>query len=191
MTDITCQPPRSPVADPSQASRLLKAARHLLAHRGPSVTLGEIAAAAASNEGSESRCFELVELLLGQRLGDLLDIARARPARQSQRVPGTPGVSWADAVREIVRERLERPDLSLRTVARMLAVSPRTLQRRLADEGTSWRVIVDGTRRERVTALLAEDVTADVTAARVGYAGSRALRRALRRWRESALPQAD
>jgi AraC-like DNA-binding protein len=89
---------------------------------------------------------------------------------------------------EIVLERVERPELSLRTAARMLAVSPRTLQRRLADEGTSWRAIVDGTRRERVTALLAEDATADVTAARVGYAGSRALRRALRRWRESALP---
>src|SRR5690348_12277832 len=180
MTDITCQPPPSPIADPSQASRLLRAARHLLAHRGPSVTLGEIAAAAASNEGGESRCFELVELLLGQRLGDLLEIAGARPARQSQPVPGPRAISWADAVREIVLERLERPDLSLQAAARSLTVSPRTLQRRLAEEGTSWREIVDGTRRERVSALLADDTTAELTAARVGYAGSRALRRALR-----------
>jgi AraC-like DNA-binding protein len=184
MTDITCHTPPSPVADPSQASRLLKAARHLLTHRGPGVTLGEIAAAASSESGG-SRCFELVELLLPQPLGDLLDIARARPEPQ---IPG-PGVSWADAVRELVLEHLERPDLSLRAAARMLAVSPRTLQRRLADEGTSWRAIVDGTRRERVAALLAEDTTADVAAARVGYAGSRALRRALRRWRESAPPR--
>jgi AraC-like DNA-binding protein len=163
----------------------------LFAERGPGVTLGEIAAAAASSDGGESRCFELVELLLGQRLGDLLEIARARPERQSYLVPEPRGVTWADSVREIVLERIERPDLSLRTAARILAVSPRTLQRRLADDGTSWRAIVDGTRRERVNALLAEDATADVTAARVGYAGSRALRRALRRWRESALPQAD
>lgn len=99
MTDITCQPLPSLASDPGQTGRLLRAARRLFADRGPSVTLGEIAAAAASDEGGESRCFELVELLLGQRLGDLLEIARARPARQSEPVPGPRGVSWASTER--------------------------------------------------------------------------------------------
>jgi AraC-like DNA-binding protein len=98
-----------------------------------------------------------------------------------------PRVVWTDAVRGIVVEHLDQPELSLRVVARALAVSPRTLQRRLAEEGTSWRVILDTARRERASALLREGLTTELTAAQVGFAGSRALRRALARWREGSL----
>jgi AraC-like DNA-binding protein len=186
MPHSPCQRRNSPVLDPGQTHRLLGVARQLFDQRGPSVTLSEIAAG-ASTDGGEACRPELVELLLAQRLGDLVDIARA-PEPEGRRV-GVPRAIWADAVREIVLEHLDRPDLSLRTVARMLAVSPRTLQRRLVDEGTSWRAILDATRRERVSVLLREGATTDVVAARVGYAGSRALRRALRRWREHSLPR--
>jgi AraC-like DNA-binding protein len=184
MTNSACQRPARPVSDQGQARRLLGVARALFAERGPSVTLSEIAMEASV--AGEARCRELVEVLLAQRLGDLLEVARALPEPQSQR-EAEPRVIWADTVSEIVVEHLDRPDLSLRVVARMLALSPRTLQRRLADEGTNWRAILDSTRRERVAALLREGATADVTAARVGYAGSRALRRAMRRWRENLL----
>jgi AraC-like DNA-binding protein len=187
MAHSACQQQTSPVSDHAEAPGLLTAARQLLVQRGPSVTLGEIAMEAVGTNGGELGCSEVIRVLLAQRLGDLLDVARARPQLQNSPVPGPP-TGWADAARGIVLEHLERPDLSLRSAAQLLAVSPRTLQRRLADEGTSWRAIVDSMRRERVTALLGEDTTAEVTAARVGYAGSRALRRALRRWRESAVP---
>jgi AraC-like DNA-binding protein len=185
MTHRPCHQHQSPVADHGQARRLLGVARQLFAQRGPSVTLSEIAMA-ASPGGGESRCSDVVGLLLAQRLGDLLDIARTSPDLQRQEVV-VPHVISADVVREIVLAHLDRGDLSLRTVARMLAVSSRTLQRRLADEGTSWRAIVDTTRREHATTLLREGATADAIAARVGYAGSRALRRALRRWRANSL----
>jgi AraC-like DNA-binding protein len=93
---------------------------------------------------------------------------------------------WTDQVRRLLAEHLHRPALSLRTVARMLAVSARTLQRRLAEEGTSWSAEIDAARRERATRLLREGAKRDVTAARVGYSESRALRRALRRWQVGA-----
>jgi AraC-like DNA-binding protein len=97
------------------------------------------------------------------------------------------GGDWTGSVREMLLAHRERPRLSRRDVARMLAVSPRTLQRRLADESTSWRAELDAVRRERATALLRQGTTTDATAQRLGYSGSRALRRALRRWSRGSL----
>lgn len=65
-------------------------------------------------------------------------------------------------------------------------MSVRTLQRRLAEEGTSWRAEIDAARNKRAAQLLQQGTTADLTAAQVGYSGSRALRRALRRWDRAA-----
>jgi AraC-like DNA-binding protein len=92
------------------------------------------------------------------------------------------GSAWTAAVREILFADLDRPALSLPSAARRLAVSERTLQRRLADEGTSWRAEIDAARRERAVQLLRQGTTSEVTAAHLGYSGSRALRRAWRRW---------
>lgn len=73
------------------------------------------------------------------------------------------------------------PDLPL--VARALAVSPRTLQRRLREEGTSWRAEVEYARYRRVDHLLREtSLTMESIAGRAGYTDSRTLRRAVHRW---------
>jgi AraC-like DNA-binding protein len=189
MTETACNQRASWVPDYGEAHQLLSLAREMLLQRGPSVTLSEIALAAGTSDG-ESRCFDRVRLLLTWRLADLFDIARGLPQPQRQPTEVAHGL-WADRVRDIVLEQLGRSALSLHTVARMLAVSPRTLQRRLADEGTSWRAVLDATRRQRVTTLMREGATTDLAAAQVGYAGSRALRRALRRWRGAPLPAGD
>jgi AraC-like DNA-binding protein len=57
-------------------------------------------------------------------------------------------------VRHMMVEHLGETTLSPETVARTLAVSRRTLSRRLADEGTSFRSILDDVRREFACALL-------------------------------------
>jgi AraC-like DNA-binding protein len=125
----------------------------------------------------------VVDSLLDQRLGDVLELVRAvREGSGSATEALDDAGAWTDAVRELVREQLDRPDLSLAGAARALAVSARTLQRRLADEGTSWSAEVDAARRERAALLLRQGTTAEVTAARLGYSDSRALRRALHRW---------
>ena len=68
-------------------------------------------------------------------------------------------------------------------VAPMLAMSARTLRRRLRDEGTGFREIVDRQRRELALRYLddPESSTAS-TAARLGFSDPKSLSKAFRRW---------
>lgn len=90
--------------------------------------------------------------------------------------------TWVDRVRPIISAEIGKGEPSLGVAARKLAVSPRSLQRRLSEEGTSWRDVVDALRRDRVEALLASGLSKQAVATRVGFNDSRALRGALRRW---------
>ncbi|TMR05514.1 helix-turn-helix transcriptional regulator [Actinomadura soli] len=61
--------------------------------------------------------------------------------------------------------------------------SSRSLQRRLHQEGTSWREQVEKVRQAEATRLLRDTrLNIDAIAARVGYSDVRALRRAFHRW---------
>ncbi|WUH94937.1 AraC family transcriptional regulator [Streptomyces sp. NBC_00433] len=72
---------------------------------------------------------------------------------------------------------------SLDSTARRLAVSPRTLQRRLAESGTTWRAELDTVRRERSAGLRRSGAeSAQRAATRLGFAETRSLRRAMNRW---------
>jgi len=73
--------------------------------------------------------------------------------------------------------------LDFDAVARSLGTSPRTLHRRLADEGTSFRAIKDGIRRELALERL-EKTRASVAdiAAELGYSEPSAFFRAFRGW---------
>ena len=90
--------------------------------------------------------------------------------------------TWAGRVRQIVTAHLADGGPSLPAASRQLALSPRSLQRRLEEEGTTWREVVDGVRRDRAAALLTRGVSRTAVAARLGYDDTRVLRRALRRW---------
>lgn len=89
---------------------------------------------------------------------------------------------WSSRLRPAIAASLAGGDLSLQVMARRLALSPRTLQRRLEEEGSSWRGMVDAVRRDRAAWLLAQGFSKTAVAARLGYQDDRALRRALRRW---------
>jgi AraC-like DNA-binding protein len=87
----------------------------------------------------------------------------------------------ADRAREIIASVLRegRPDGD--EIARRLGLGRRTLERRLVDEGTSLRKLVD----EERFALAAEwlgDVEIAQISARLGYSDVRAFDRAFRRW---------
>jgi len=71
---------------------------------------------------------------------------------------------------------------SLGEAARRLAISPRTLQRRLGESGTTWRAELDAVRREQADGLCHESAGPDQRAVRLGFAESRSLRRAMSRW---------
>ncbi|MFE3189804.1 AraC family transcriptional regulator [Nocardia sp. NPDC059240] len=69
-------------------------------------------------------------------------------------------------------------------VAAELFISPRTLSRRLAEEGTSFRALLDEVRQMLSEELLDHtDMTTEQVAARLGYAEAASFIRAFRRWK--------
>jgi AraC-like DNA-binding protein len=89
-------------------------------------------------------------------------------------------VPWATAVTDLLQEASQP---SLAAAARALAVSPRTLQARLTQEGTSFATLADDLRRERAMTLLSQpDLAVTTIAARLGFSTPSALTRAFRRW---------
>jgi len=82
-------------------------------------------------------------------------------------------------------------DLGLDTVARRLAITPRTLQRRLARAGTSFEALCDQARRASAEAYLKNTAfsISEVTYL-LGYSEPTAFHRAWRRWFGGITPQA-
>jgi AraC-like DNA-binding protein len=80
-------------------------------------------------------------------------------------------------------------NLSLQEVARELAMSVRTLRRRLADQGSSYRQLTDELRRDVAINYLREtDMTVEDIAYALGFSDAANFRQAFRRW-TSATPQ--
>ncbi|MVU81776.1 helix-turn-helix domain-containing protein [Nocardia sp. ET3-3] len=91
--------------------------------------------------------------------------------------------SEQESMRAVIAACLRDGDLSLDGAARRLAMSPRTLQRRLEELGTGWRAEVESVRHEQAVALIRDTgLSVQSIAPRLGYADARALRRAFQRW---------
>jgi AraC-like DNA-binding protein len=73
---------------------------------------------------------------------------------------------------------------SLEDVARAMRMSPRTLQRRLQREGTSFQELIDARRRELAVELQRLGIPAKEAAFRLGFQDPSAFSRARRRWRK-------
>ncbi|MFB8006133.1 helix-turn-helix domain-containing protein [Nocardia sp. NPDC056000] len=97
-----------------------------------------------------------------------------------------PAPDWRESFRGAIGEALADSHgrgTSLEEVAHRLAMSPRTLQRRLAEHETTWREELEAVRFERATRLLREtDLSLQSIAGRLGYTDHRTLRRAFQRW---------
>jgi hypothetical protein len=90
--------------------------------------------------------------------------------------------TWLDYFRRVLDKELHQGNPPLPSVARRLALSPRTLQRRLAEHSTSWRAELDSARQRRVgRSPNRPDADLGRLARQMGYA-SRSARRALDRW---------
>ncbi|GAA2623441.1 hypothetical protein GCM10010425_18340 [Streptomyces spororaveus] len=93
-----------------------------------------------------------------------------------------PAPLWQDRFRMVLDSAFREDSVNLEHVAQRLAMSPRTLQRRLGELGTTWREEVEAVRQEHTMELLrATDLPLRSVAAQVGYSDMRALRRAVRR----------
>jgi AraC-like DNA-binding protein len=89
----------------------------------------------------------------------------------------------SDRVTAAILERLKGSAPSVTTIARALAMSPRSVQRGLADEGTTFQRLLDDARREVATRYLRDPSTTVAHVAwLVGYSEPAAFHRAYRRW---------
>lgn len=106
----------------------------------------------------------------------LLSLAEVRLSAR----PRAPGL--LEDLRAFVDERLGEGELSIDAAAKHLCLSRRTLQRRLQAHGVEYQDLVDGRRRARAQALLAEGLSLPAVAEAIGFADASTLRRALSRW---------
>ncbi|HMI89633.1 MAG TPA: AraC family transcriptional regulator [Polyangiaceae bacterium] len=85
--------------------------------------------------------------------------------------------------RRVLHARIADADLDIGDVARVLGVSARTLQRRLGEEGKSFRALRDEVRYQRARELLSQgDAAMDVVAGALGYRERANFVRAFTRW---------
>lgn len=70
----------------------------------------------------------------------------------------------------------------MQTVAEELHIDPRTLRRRLAAEGTSFRALLDEVRRKLAIELLEQDLPVEDIARQLGYAETANFTHAFKRW---------
>ena len=147
--------------------------------------LGEVLRIPADRVHSLQRCNRLV---LPRALLDLrLPQADANTARAFER-----------QCHELLERRLARVGLagqvrsrllhnpgalpSMPAVADELHIDPRTLRRRLAGEGTSFRALLDEVRRKRAIELLASELSVEEIAGQLGYAETANFTHAFKRW---------
>lgn len=97
------------------------------------------------------------------------------------RMPTRDGL--AREVQRALTSRLAGGDTRVGVVARQLALSPRTLQRRLTDEGISYRQLLEDARKEAAGRLISESSLAICEIAfLVGYSEPGPFHRAFKRW---------
>jgi AraC-like DNA-binding protein len=88
-----------------------------------------------------------------------------------------------DRVRHLIDKTLPTGHASAVTVAAHLGLHPRTLQRRLASEGSTFERLLDDVRRDRARHYLGEsDLALGQIATMLGYAQQSCLTRASTRW---------
>jgi AraC-like DNA-binding protein len=93
------------------------------------------------------------------------------------------GASAAERVRSVLLEQLPAGQAAIELVARKLAVSPRTLQRRLSEEGTSFQDVLSQTREALARHYLGRsEFSAAEIAFLLGYEDPNSFYRAFRDW---------
>jgi AraC-like DNA-binding protein len=98
-----------------------------------------------------------------------------------------PRPSYVDRVRQMTTRALGDGAVSLRIVAERLDTSPRTLQRRLQENGTTFDTVLEDVQRELALSLVANgDLPIGEVAHRVGFLDPCSFSRAFRRWTQSS-----
>jgi AraC-like DNA-binding protein len=135
--------------------------------------------------GAELNAFAFARAVLSIETASPDDVLHAVLLRQLEAMRRDLGESgsFSSHAEAIVARELSTGRLDIDAVAKKLAVSRRTLQRRLDEDGDSFSDLVERVRRRLAEVYLAEsEVKVAEVARRLGYADPRAFHRAYKRW---------
>jgi len=128
-------------------------------------------------------CGIRISLAEAQRPIDTADPATLRLVSRYLDASYAPGDDLAPRVAELVRRLLPTGSCTTTTVARHLGLHPRTLQRQLAAEGTTFATILDDERKGQAARLLATSgLQLRQLAGMLGYVEQSTFNRSFRRW---------
>jgi len=92
---------------------------------------------------------------------------------------------FVNQVRRVLLQQLHGRDSSLHAIARLLSTSNRSLQRRLADSGYTFKTLLDETRYDLARQYLSDSkISIDEIAFLLGYSDNSAFVKAFKRWGE-------
>lgn len=113
---------------------------------------------------------------------DLLRVLESHASQRLKELGLATTLTWR--VREAIRTCIEQAGMPRKEkVAELLGLNPRTLLRRLQDEGTTYQDVLDGLRREvAMTLLRTTRATQSEVAGKLGFAEIRSFQRCFRRW---------
>ncbi len=121
--------------------------------------------------------------LMSRPLGDADQTVRTLALEHLARYGDAPGTDVTTRVRAALEQALGTTSVEIGAVAAVLAVHPRTLQRRLEAEGTTFAAELDRVRQQRArTYLTTTDMPMSQVAAALGLSEQSALTRCARRW---------
>lgn len=124
---------------------------------------------------------EVLELEVASADSELARILERHCDELLEKLPAGEGI--IERVRRQIAGAVAGGETAIGQVAKELGLSSRTLQRHLAEEGTSYQALLDATRRQLSIAYLAErTLSVGEVALLLGYSDTRAFARAFKRW---------
>jgi len=135
------------------------------------------------SDADGARALRAADAALAAVIQRRLDKALAALDKLDQPGDGSASVSIAARVRRLLIDKMAHEQQSVTTIGRELGLSARTLSRRLAGEGTSFRDIQDQVRHQLAVSLLADPkVSIAEVAFFLGYAEPAPFHRSFKRW---------
>ncbi|MGV3637690.1 MAG: AraC family transcriptional regulator ligand-binding domain-containing protein, partial [Flavobacteriales bacterium] len=113
-----------------------------------------------------------------QPLNDMLKSIYAEQVRKTSE-----GASFTEKVKQVMLGNMQVIFPPLEVIAEVLHMTPRTLQRKLSTEGTTFRALTDTVKQELAESMLANrDLTIADIAHKLGYFEPTSFQRAFRQW---------
>jgi len=126
---------------------------------------------------------DYLEAPIAQDESSLRDFLRTAPYQLVSKQEPQTTHKLADHVRAMIEAEMQGEFPSIETIASKMAISSRTLHRRLTREGTSFQEIKDDIRRDAAIAYMnREELTINAVSILMGFQDTSAFYRAFKKW---------